>query len=86
MCPYRLLGATPLVRIIVFRSIEDDVQQNKEDIIDLRLTDGRHDMLISHAMADTKYINSTIIPGDFELFIDNNCPFLKCAFSFHKFM
>ena len=28
-----------------FRDIDEDVQQNKEDIIDLRLTDGRHDML-----------------------------------------
>jgi len=44
------------------RDIDEDVQQNKEDIIDLRLTDGRHDMLISHAMTDTKYINTTIIP------------------------
>merc|ERR1712200_305369 len=44
------------------RSIEDDVQTNKEDIIDLRMTDGRHDFLISDGMAMTNYINNTIIP------------------------
>ena len=44
------------------RAIEDDVQQNKEDIIDLRINDGRHDMLISQGMLMTNYINNTIIP------------------------
>ena len=50
------------VRSIAIRSIEEDVQQNKEDIIDLRVNDGRHDMLISQGMLQTNYINNTIIP------------------------
>ena len=29
------------------RSIEDDVLENQEDIIDLRVTDSHHDVLIS---------------------------------------
>merc|ERR1739838_1117961 len=44
------------------KDIESDVEQNKEDIIDLRITDGRHDMLLSQAFEMSKYINNTIIP------------------------
>jgi len=45
------------------RGIEADVQQNKEDIISLKVTDDHHDYLIQTAMSDTKYINFTIIPN-----------------------
>ena len=45
------------------RSIEDDVLQNKEDIVDLRVNDGRHDMLLSQEMNQINYINNTIIPS-----------------------
>lgn len=51
------------------KAIEDDVQQNKEDIIDLRINDGRHYMLISQGMLMTNYINNTIIP-DMKLSFD----------------
>jgi len=45
------------------RSIEDDVQENKEDIIDLRVTDGHHDMLISQELNSISNINNTVIPS-----------------------
>jgi len=52
-----------LVSTLQARAIEDDVQQNKEDIVDLRVTDGRHDMLLSQEMSMINYINNTIIPS-----------------------
>ena len=52
-----------VLQVLQEKSIEEDVQQNKEDIIDLRVNDGRHDMLIYSGMSQTNYINNTIIPG-----------------------
>ena len=45
------------------RSIEEDVQQNNEDIIDLRINDGHHDMLLSQEIGMINNINNTIIPS-----------------------
>ena len=54
---------TPLMNTFEVRSIEEDVQQNKEDIIDLRINDGHHDMLLSQEMGMINNINNTIIPS-----------------------
>ena len=72
---------TGLVSSFRTRSIEDDVQQNKADITELRVTDGRHDMLISQGMLNTNYINNTIIP-DLEYRVEVKIDELKEADAF----
>ena len=41
------------------KTIEEDVQQNKEDIVDLRITDAHHDSLISQALNNNNILNMT---------------------------
>merc|ERR1740128_463905 len=41
-------------------SIEEDVQMNKEDIIDLRINDGHHDMQIGQMLNQINNINTTL--------------------------
>merc|ERR1719239_1774999 len=41
-------------------SIEEDVQQNQEDIIDLRINDGHHDMQIGQVLNQINNINTTL--------------------------
>ena len=49
-----------LVSNLEVRSIEDDVQENKEDIIDLRINDGHHDMQLSEMLNQITNINTTL--------------------------
>ena len=49
-----------LVNTFKVRSIEDDVQQNKEDIVDIRMDNGRQDVLLSQTMNMINVMNSTL--------------------------
>jgi len=50
----------PKVNTLEIRSIEDDVQQNKEDIIDLRINDGHHDMQLNQMLNQISNMNTTL--------------------------
>ena len=52
-----------LKAVILGQDIEEEVKQNTEDIVQLRLADDRHDMLLSQELTKINYINNTIIPS-----------------------
>jgi len=45
------------------RDIEEEVKQNTEDIVALRITDGHHDTLLAEDMAMINNINNSVIPA-----------------------
>merc|ERR1740128_1121490 len=49
-----------VVNTVKAGSIEEDVQMNKEDIIDLRINDGHHDMQIGQMLNQINNINTTL--------------------------